>query len=89
MKQIGIIIGTMVGFYALGFWILPVFYQFIFPWGGVAETHLHPVYMGMILLSGLIVACTLIVLEYIKESRNNRETEEHGTENRKTESTAK
>jgi hypothetical protein len=75
----------MVGFYVLGFWLLPLFYQFIFPWGGVTETHLHPIYMGMILLSGLIVACTLIILEYQKESRQDRTAGEHEKENGTTE----
>ncbi|HHY72085.1 MAG TPA: hypothetical protein GX497_02430 [Bacillus bacterium] len=65
------IIGTMVGFYILNFWISPIIQQFIFPWGGVPETHLHPIYMGLILLSGLIVACTKIILEEIKGKSNN------------------
>lgn len=40
-------------------------------WGGVSETHLHPIYMGMILLSGLIVACTCLVLDSIDELKND------------------
>jgi len=51
-----LILGIMLGFYILTFWIFPFIYQFLFPWGGVSETHLHPIYMGMILLSGIIVA---------------------------------
>ncbi len=88
MKLIGTIIGTMAGFYILAFWILPNFnfYRFILPWGGVAETHLHPIYMGMIFLSGLIVACTLLILESIKETQKKREIKEHGKESGNTES---
>ena len=59
------IIGTMVGFYILAFWILPLFHA----------AFLHPVYSGMIVLSGIIVACTLIILEkletLIKHESNN------------------
>ena len=64
------IFGTMVGFYILNFWVLPIFDQILFPWGGVPETHLHPIYMGMILLSGLIVACTRLILESIEELKS-------------------
>lgn len=69
------VIGTMIGFYFLSFWIFPFIYHFIFPWGGVSETHLHPIYMGLILLSGLIVACTKIILEDIKGKSDNNNTE--------------
>ncbi|GAB3792866.1 hypothetical protein [Virgibacillus kimchii] len=62
-----LILGTMLGFYILNFWIFPIINQVIFPWGGVAETHLQPIYSGMILLAGLIVACTKILLEKIKD----------------------
>jgi hypothetical protein len=64
------IFGTMVGFYILNFWVFPIFDQILFPWGGVRETHLHPIYMGMILLSGLIVACTCLILESIEELKS-------------------
>lgn len=67
-----IVIGAMVGFYVVTFWIFPAINQFIFPWGGVSETHLHPIYMGMILLAGLIVMCTQIVLEEIKELKEEK-----------------
>lgn len=65
------IIGTMVGFYILNFWFFPIINQVIFPWGGVPETHLHPIYSGMILLSGLMVACTCIVLESIEKPQQD------------------
>lgn len=70
-----LILGTMVGFYILNFWIFPIIQQFLFPWGGVAETHLHPIYMGMILLAGLMVACTKIVLEEIKAQKKKSDKE--------------
>lgn len=67
----------MIGFYILAFWILPIISPFLFPWGGVAETHLHPIYSGMVLLSGLLVACTKILLVEIrglkkKEDNNSK-----------------
>jgi hypothetical protein len=65
-----LILGVMLGFYILTFWIFPFIYKFLFPWGGVSETHLHPIYMGMILLSGIIVACTKVILEAIKDKKN-------------------
>lgn len=34
--------------------------------GGVAESFLYPIYGGIILLAGLIVGCTVIILEKIK-----------------------
>ncbi|TFB13489.1 hypothetical protein E3U55_16075 [Filobacillus milosensis] len=61
-----LIVGTMVSFYILIFWIFPIIYRY-FPGDGVAESYLHPIYMGMILLAGLVVACTKIVLEKISE----------------------
>jgi len=66
------IIGTMISFYILIFWVFGFIESILFPWGGVKETHLHPIYTGMILLSGLIVACTLIILDEIKENKNRK-----------------
>ena len=34
--------------------------------GGVAESFLYPIYGGIIPLAGLIVGCTVIILEEIK-----------------------
>lgn len=65
------IIGTVVGFYVLIFWVFPIVYPLIFPWGEVAETHLHPIYMGMILLSGLIVTCTKIILNELNKKQDD------------------
>ncbi|PIC62643.1 hypothetical protein CSV79_15925 [Sporosarcina sp. P13] len=65
------IIGTVIGFYVLVFWVFPIVYPLIFSWGGVAETHLHPIYMGMILLGGLIVTCTKIILDELKKMQDD------------------
>lgn len=37
--------------------------------GGVSETYLYPIYGGIILLAGLIVGCTVAVLDEIKSLR--------------------
>ncbi|MDO7788291.1 hypothetical protein P6N53_13760 [Desulforamulus aquiferis] len=34
--------------------------------GGVSETYLYPIYGGIVLLAGLIVICTVVILEEIK-----------------------
>ena len=34
--------------------------------GGVAESFLYPVYGGLILLAGLVVGCTVLILEEIQ-----------------------
>ncbi len=46
--------------------------------GGVSETYLYPIYGGIVLLTGLIVGCTVLVLdeinslkEEIKSIKNN------------------
>lgn len=56
------VIGIIVGFFILSFWVLPLILDIIF---GPDFSGLYPVYSGMILLSGLIVGCTKIVLEEI------------------------
>ncbi|MFD2638075.1 hypothetical protein [Piscibacillus salipiscarius] len=65
------ILGTMLGFYLLIFWILPFFYRFL-PGDGAYASYFHPAYMGMILLAGLIVACTIILLEEIKSLKEEK-----------------
>lgn len=35
--------------------------------GGVAESYIYPIYGGIILLSGLIVACTIMIIDEFKE----------------------
>lgn len=63
------VIGTMVGFFFLSIYVLPIiFYNFF----GTDGEDLFPVYSGMILLSGLIVACTKIILEEIRELKEKQ-----------------
>lgn len=59
-------IGTMIGFYIIIIWGSALLAPVLFPGGGVEESYFYPIYMGIILLSGLIVICTKIVLEEIK-----------------------
>ncbi|MEA5055954.1 MAG: hypothetical protein VB047_00135 [Anaerotignum propionicum] len=60
------IIGTVIGYYLICFILAVIIYSFLFPYGGVVETHLYPIYFGLIVLSAIIVICTCIVLEEIK-----------------------
>ena len=69
------IIGTMIGFYILINYVFVFLGPILFPRGGVRETHLHPIYSGIILLSGLIVACTKIIIEEIREVKDNNNIE--------------
>lgn len=38
-----------------------------FPWGGVEESYLKPIYLGIIFLSGLIMGCTVYIIGLIEE----------------------
>ncbi len=38
--------------------------------GGAAETYLYPIYGGIILLSGLVVGCTVVVLKEIRSLKD-------------------
>lgn len=64
MKQILI---TMILCYVLVFWLGMPFANLIFPWGGVTESHLKPIYLGIIFLSGLIVGCTVYIAKLIQK----------------------
>lgn len=70
-----LIIGTMLAFYILNFWLIP--HHLIYPWGGVYESYLYPIYTGMVLLAGLIVTCTKVVLERIKEINSENKNDSH------------
>lgn len=68
---------TIVLFYIIVFIIGVTIQDIIFPWGGVAESHLKPIYLGLIVLSGLVVGCTVYLAEFLKGNRNGRvESEE-------------
>lgn len=61
---------TLIAFYILltigGGWIgIPMFKVIL--GGGVREEYLYPLYWGMMLLAGLIVICTQLIIEHIKE----------------------
>lgn len=59
----------------LSLYIFPAFFHYLF---GQDEIGLHPIYSGIILLSGLIVACTKIVLEKIQELEEKQSGENIG-----------
>ncbi|WP_422124513.1 hypothetical protein DHX103_06755 [Planococcus sp. X10-3] len=68
---------TIVLFYIVVFIIGVAIQDVIFPWGGVAESHLKPIYLGLIVLSGLIVGCTVYLADALKASRvGSMKTEE-------------
>ncbi|WP_312070538.1 hypothetical protein [Anaerotignum propionicum] len=60
------IIATVIGYYLIVFVFAAPIYSFLFPNGGVEETHLHPIYFGLIVLCAIIVICTSIILEETK-----------------------
>ncbi|WP_066176151.1 hypothetical protein [Bacillus marinisedimentorum] len=66
-----LIIGIMLGFYILNFWVIP--HDIIYQVKGVSESYLLPIYTGMVLIVGLIVACTKIVLEEIRELKDQKD----------------
>lgn len=75
------VIGTMLGFYVFVFWIGNLFAGFIFPGDEATVWYLNPIYLGMIVLSGIIVTCTVIIVDEIKalkkdilEKNTNSET---------------
>lgn len=48
----------------------------LFPW---AEGNLKPLYLGLVLLSGLMVGCTAYLAEQIKELKSEKKEEKNGT----------
>lgn len=66
------IIITMVCCYIFVFWIGVPLADFIFPWGGVTESYLKPIYLGIIFLSGLVMGCTIYLAELIKELKDKK-----------------
>jgi len=63
---------TTILCYILVFWLGIPFANFVFPWGGFAESHLKPIYFGIIFLSGLIVGCTVYIAGLIKELQSKK-----------------
>ena len=74
-------LAAMLGMFLLTIWPGGAIWQFMSKiiGGGVSETFLYPIYGGMILLAGLIVGCTVVVLEEVKsikeEIKNLRNTD--------------
>ncbi|MCG8401162.1 MAG: hypothetical protein MJA84_06150 [Firmicutes bacterium] len=66
-----LILFVMVLCYAIVFWPFGfLLADVLFPWGGVMESHLKPIYLGIVFLSGLMVGCTVYIAELIKELKN-------------------
>lgn len=67
------VIGVMVFFFlamTLGSGLSVVIFRSIVG-GGVAESYLYPIYGGIVLLAGLIVSCTIIILDEIKKLKDS------------------
>lgn len=43
--------------------------------GGVEQTYLYPIYGGIIILSGIIVGCTIIIVEKIDSIKSETKAE--------------
>ncbi|MEL7567987.1 MAG: hypothetical protein AAGU27_24350 [Dehalobacterium sp.] len=50
--------------------------------GGVSETYLYPIYGGIVLLAGLIVICTVVILDEIKLIKDSLNKNEKADENK-------
>ena len=56
---------TMVAFFFGGIWIgIPLFGKIL--GGGIREEYLYPIYFWILLLSGLMVFCTCLIMEEIR-----------------------
>ena len=67
------VIGVIVFFFlamTLGSGLSVVIFRSIVG-GGVAESYLYPIYGGIVLLAGLIVSCTIIILDEIKKLKDS------------------
>lgn len=62
------VIVAIIGMFLLMVWPGAAIWQFISKilGGGISEGYIYPIYGGMILLAGIIVGCTVVVLEEIK-----------------------
>ena len=67
------VIGVIVFFFlamTLGSGLSVVIFRSIVG-GGVAESYLYSIYGGIVLLAGLIVSCTVIILDEIKKLKDS------------------
>ena len=62
----------MVSLYLFIFWIGIPIADFIFQWGSVEESYLKPIYLGIVVLGGLIVGCTCYIADLIKELKSDK-----------------
>lgn len=70
------VLAVMVGMFLLTVWPFSgVWIALLTPilGGGAEQTYLYPIYGGMILLAGIVVACTAYVLEEIRELKKDRD----------------
>ena len=65
---------AMLGMFLLTIWPGGGIWQFMSAiiGGGATESFLYPIYGGMILLAGLIVGCTVVILEEIKTIKEGK-----------------
>lgn len=45
--------------------------------GGVTETYIYPIYGGIVLLAGVVVFCTCMIIEEIRNYKYYIESEEN------------
>lgn len=77
---------TVVAMFLLMVWPGGAIWVTFFPkiiGGGIAESFLYPIYGGIILLSGLVVGCTVYVCDEIKSLRREIEKESNTPFNEK------
>lgn len=78
------ILGAMIAMFMLIVWPGAAIWIFLFSrilGGGIAESYLYPIYGGIILLTGVIVGCTVVIIDEIKSLKNEiRSTEKSDTE---------
>lgn len=43
--------------------------------GGAEQTFFYPIYAGMILLAGIVVGCTVVIVEEIRSLKNDKKEE--------------
>ena len=76
MKKVA---GVMLGMFALMIWpfggILGAVLKPLVG-GGVEQSFLYPIYIGLILLSGLVTGCTILIITEIRSLRREREKDE-------------
>lgn len=71
--------GVMLGMFALMIWPFGGIWEAILKpliGGGPEQSFLYPLYIGVILLSGLVVGCTTLIITEIQSFRHERKKEE-------------